>query len=86
MRHDEALCAIVIQVGGWGDGVPEKFRITVDLEIDEYQKLKQLKILKDRSFAWLGRQAICEYIKSHHNSIQETTQDESKLKKKMTAV
>jgi len=52
----------------------EKYRITVDLEPDEYQKLKQLKNINDRSLAWLGRQAICEYINKNSIAQHESSQ------------
>ena len=48
----------------------KKHRITVDLEPEEYQKLLELKVQQERSLAWLGRQAICDYIEKHHPSSQ----------------
>lgn len=39
-----------------------KYRITVNLEDEEYQALQRLAARTDRSLAWLGRRAICELI------------------------
>lgn len=39
-----------------------KNRVTVNLEDDEYQALQQIAASTDRSLAWLGRRAICDFI------------------------
>lgn len=39
-----------------------KYRITVNLEDEEYRALQNLAERTDRSLAWLGRRAICDLI------------------------
>lgn len=39
-----------------------KFRITINLEPSEYAALQRLSIGAERSLAWLGRKAICDFI------------------------
>lgn len=46
----------------------KKHRVTVDLEPEEFQQLSELKFQQDRSLAWLGRQAILDYIEKYHPS------------------
>lgn len=46
----------------------KKHRVTVDLEPEEYQQLLELKRQQERSLAWLGRQAILDYIEKHSSS------------------
>lgn len=41
-----------------------KHRITVNLEDDEYEALIDIATRADRSMAWVGRQAIAEFISS----------------------
>lgn len=40
-----------------------KHRITVNLEESEYAALQHIADGTDRSLAWLGRKAICDFIK-----------------------
>lgn len=40
-----------------------KHRITVNLEESEYAALQRIAEGTDRSLAWLGRKAICDFIK-----------------------
>ena len=39
-----------------------KHRITVTLEDAEYEALQNIAEASDRSLAWLGRKAICDFI------------------------
>lgn len=39
-----------------------KFRITINLEPSEYAALQRLATGAERSMAWLGRKAICDFI------------------------
>lgn len=39
-----------------------KFRITINLEPSEYAALQRLATSAERSMAWLGRKAICDFI------------------------
>lgn len=39
-----------------------KHRITVNLEDAEYEALQRIAEGTDRSLAWLGRKAICDFI------------------------
>lgn len=39
-----------------------KHRITVNLEDVEYEALQRIAKGTDRSLAWLGRKAICDFI------------------------
>lgn len=39
-----------------------KFRITINLESSEYAALQRLATGAERSMAWLGRKAICDFI------------------------
>lgn len=45
-----------------------KYRITVNLEDEEYRALQDLAERTDRSLAWLGRRAICELITRKENT------------------
>lgn len=42
--------------------MPAKHRITVNLEDVEYEALQQIAKGADRSLAWLGRKAICDFV------------------------
>jgi len=42
-----------------------KHRITVNLEDREYQALQRIAAGSDRSLAWLGRRAICDFIRQN---------------------
>lgn len=42
--------------------MPAKRRITVNLEDVEYEALQRIAKSTDRSLAWLGRKAICDFI------------------------
>lgn len=39
-----------------------KHRITVNLDDEEYEALQRIAEGTDRSLAWLGRRAICDFI------------------------
>lgn len=39
-----------------------KHRITVNLEDAEYEALQRIADASDRSLAWLGRKAICDFL------------------------
>lgn len=39
-----------------------KHRITVNLDDAEYEALQRIAAGTDRSLAWLGRRAICDFI------------------------
>lgn len=39
-----------------------KYRITVNLDRAEYEALQRIAEIADRSLAWLGRRAICNFI------------------------
>lgn len=45
-----------------------KNRVTVNLEDDEYEALQQLAASTDRSLAWLGRRAICDFLQHKHDA------------------
>lgn len=45
-----------------------KHRITVNLEDVEYEALQQIAQGTDRSLAWLGRKAICDFIERHQRA------------------
>jgi len=42
-----------------------KHRITINLENAEYEALQQIAHGTERSLAWLGRKAICDFIEQH---------------------
>lgn len=41
-----------------------KNRVTINLEDDEYQALQRVAEETDRSLAWLGRRAVCDFLAS----------------------
>jgi predicted transcriptional regulator len=42
-----------------------KHRITVNLDDEEYEALQRIASGTDRSLAWLGRRAICDFIEQN---------------------
>lgn len=42
-----------------------KNRVTVNLEDEDYEALVDVATRADRSIAWVGRQAIVEFLASH---------------------
>ncbi|MFC4678677.1 hypothetical protein [Desulfovibrio legallii] len=58
-----------------------KFRITINLDIDEYEALQRISENTERSLAWLGRRAICDYINLQYgdNSCQPTKSNHTLL-------
>ena len=47
-----------------------KFRVTVNLVEPEYRELSALSDKHRVSLAWLGRQAIIEFLKRHEEEVQ----------------
>ena len=45
-----------------------KHRVTVNLEEAEYEALHRIAEGTDRSLAWLGRKAICDFIEGHERA------------------
>lgn len=45
-----------------------KHRITVNLEDTEYEALQRIADASERSLAWLGRKAICDFLKEKEQS------------------
>jgi predicted transcriptional regulator len=41
-----------------------KYRLTVNLDGTEYEALQKIATSEDRSLAWLGRRAICDFIEA----------------------
>jgi len=48
--------------------MPVKHRITINLENVEYEALQQMAQSTERSLAWLGRKAICDFIEQHQQA------------------
>ena len=64
------LCSTVIQLAAgsldWSRNlVAAKYRVTVNLEEREYRVLSALSGKHRVSLAWLGRQAIIEFLERH---------------------
>ena len=65
------MCSIVLQAAAecvrtdWGIQVAAKHRVTVNLEDREYSTLSALSDKHRVSLAWLGRQAIIEFLERH---------------------
>ena len=64
------LCSIVIQLAAesldWSRNLmAAKYRVTVNLEEPEYRVLSALSGKHRVSLAWLGRQAIIEFLERH---------------------
>ena len=45
-----------------------KNRITVNLDDAEYEALQRIAAVTDRSLAWLGRRAICDFIEQRERA------------------
>lgn len=45
-----------------------KHRITINLEDHEYAALQRIAAGTDRSLAWLGRRAICDFIEQREKA------------------
>lgn len=45
-----------------------KHRITINLDDKEYKALQHIAQAADRSLAWLGRQAICNFIEKRQRN------------------
>lgn len=45
-----------------------KHRITVNLKDAEYEALQRIAAGTDRSLAWLGRRAICDFIEQRERA------------------
>jgi predicted transcriptional regulator len=45
-----------------------KHRITVNLDDAEYEALQRIAAGTDRSLAWLGRRAICDFIEQRERA------------------
>ena len=45
-----------------------KHRITVNLDSTEYEALQRIATGTDRSLAWLGRRAICNFIEQRERA------------------
>jgi len=45
-----------------------KHRITINLDDPEYEALQRIAEGTDRSLAWLGRRAICDFIERRERS------------------
>ena len=45
-----------------GPVMTNKHRITVNLDDEEYEALQRIAERSERSLAWLGRRAICDFI------------------------
>lgn len=58
-----------------------KFRITINLDSDEYEALQRISENTERSLAWLGRRAICDYINLQYgdNSCQSVKSNHTLL-------
>lgn len=54
-----------------------KNRVTVNLEEDEYRALQKIANETDRSLAWLGRRAICDFIQREEK--QRSTSSPNRL-------
>lgn len=45
-----------------------KYRLTVNLDESEYEALQRIANGADRSLAWLGRRAICDFIEARERA------------------
>lgn len=51
-----------------GSAMTAKHRITVNLDDTEYKALQRIAFNTDRSLAWLGRRAICDFIEQRERA------------------
>lgn len=52
----------MLQTGKGATVMAAKHRITVNLDDAEYEALQRIAASSERSLAWLGRRAICDFI------------------------
>ena len=67
--HYPSVCRMMLHTEGRRQ-ISAKNRITVNLEAAEYRALQQIATRSDRSLAWLGRRAICDFLE--RESVQLT--------------
>lgn len=49
-----------------------KNRVTINLDINEYQALQKIAKQNDRSLSWLGRKAVCDFIQKRERSLDSS--------------
>lgn len=57
----------MMQIEG-GLAMTVKHRITVNLDDDEYEALQRIAAGTERSLAWLGRRAICDFLEQRERA------------------
>ena len=58
----------MLQNGKGASVMAAKHRITVNLDDAEYEALQRIAAGTDRSLAWLGRRAICDFIEQREHA------------------